>query len=334
MADDKSRRLWDNLSLGYTESQGHPLLREAVARQYENIQPDDIVITSPVEGIYLAMQTILRKSDQFIVPAPAYQALYEVGRASGCKHFSWELRPQAGRWHLDNDFLTAHISRRMRLFVLNFPHNPSGYLPTLEQLTEIVEIARKHDIFIFSDEMYRGLEYDSAARLPAICDIYEKGLSLGGVSKSLSLPGLRIGWLATGHRALRQNLLRMKDYTTICNSAPSEILALIGLGAGEKILQRNRALIAENLALAESFFMARPDLFEWLAPQGGSTAFPRYLGGAVEEWCDDLVAKKSLMILPGTVYDKPGGFFRIGLGRTNFSEALGVLESYLDENGQ
>jgi aspartate/methionine/tyrosine aminotransferase len=143
------------------------------------------------------------------------------------------------------------------------------------------------------------------------------------MSKSLALPGLRIGWLATRLDGLLARCQAYKDYTTICSSAPSEVLAIIGLRARDRILARNLAIIRNNLAVADGFFSAKSDLFRWLPPRAGSVAFPEWMGsGTVDEFCDRAVRHQGVMVVPGSLFDAEGQHFRIGLGRKNFPEAL------------
>ena len=131
---------------------------------------------------------------------------------------------------------------------------PTGYTLPAGELDCIIQLARRHGLYLFSDEMYRLLEYAPAMRLPAVCDLYEKGISLSGLSKSFALPGLRIGWLATQERILIEGWLSYKDYTTICNTAPGEILAILALQNKERIIRRNLDIIHENIVNAEQFF--------------------------------------------------------------------------------
>lgn len=323
MAAPESRRLWDELKLGYTEAPGHPLLRAEVARLYQRIPPEQVVIAVPEEAIFVAMNTLLAPGDHVIAISPAYQSLYEVARSLGCSLTPWALTPTADGWLLDPDHLERLVTPQTRLLVINFPHNPTGYQPSRAGLDAIVAFARRHGLYLFSDEMYRLLEYDAAARLPAVCDLYEKGISLSGLSKSFALPGLRIGWLAAQDAALAGRWLAFKDYTTICNSAPGEILGLMALQAREPILARNLEIVRQNLALAEGFFAAYPDRFEWLPPRAGSIAFPRWTGGGpVEQFCQAALDRQGVMIVPGSIFDFPGDHFRIGLGRKNLGEGL------------
>lgn len=330
MADAHSLRLWENLGLGYTESAGHPDLREAIARLYQGISADDILTAAPEEGIFIALNTLLNKGDHVIVIHPAYQSLYEIPESLGCTVTRWGLQPRGGSWHLDLDALEKDFRPETRLIIVNFPHNPTGYLPTRAEYDRIIELARSRGIYIFSDEMYRLLEFDITGRLDAVAARYEKGITLSGLSKAFGVPGLRTGWLATRDRALLKRFASFKDYTTICGSAPSEVLAIMALEAKDKIIARNMEIISRNKAVAEEFFARYPDLFTWIPPMGGSVAFPlldRRM--PAEGFCEEIVRSKNVMILPGSVFDYGGNHFRVGLGRRDFPAALGLVADYV-----
>ncbi len=323
MADAESLDLWERLSLGYTESPGHPRLREEIARSYTATAPGQVLVAAPEEAIFIAMNVLLSPGDEVIGLEPAYQSLHEVARSLGARVIPWQLAPRDGGWRLDLDELRRLLSPRTRLLVVNFPHNPTGYLPTREEFATILQIAADAGAQVFSDEMYRGLEYREEDQLPAACDLGEHALSLSGMSKSYSLPGLRIGWLAARQPGLVERLQSFKDYTTICSSAPSEILALAALRARETILSRNRAIVRENLQMAAEFFGDRADQFDWYAPLAGSVAFPAWKGaGSVDDLCQRAVETQGVMVVPGSMFAFPGSHFRIGLGRKNFPGAL------------
>ena len=331
-ARPETLKRWENLRFNYTETMGDPQLREEIAALYQTLSPEQIQILAPSEGIYIAISTMLRKSERFIALLPAYQSLYEIGTSSGCKLDPVLLEAREGRWHLDLERLKRQITPRTRLLVLNFPHNPTGYLPSRAELDEILEIARKNNLLIFSDEMYRPLSYRAEDTLPSLADLYEGAVVLSGVSKTHSLPGLRIGWLATRHAALMKNFRIFRDYTTICSSAPSEILALMGLQNGKTLVEENQRRLGTNMALARDFCLRHGDLFEWLPPGGSSVAFPRWKGEtSIAEIADRLISETGVMLLPGTVFDEGGQHLRLGLGRNNFPEALAVFEKWLSD---
>ena len=312
LADEEGRQLWETLTLAYTESPGHPRLRNEIAHMYQHVNAEGIVVAAPEELILVAMHSLLEPGDHLIHIAPAYQSLY------------------ADRWTLDLAQLEAAITQRTKVLVINFPHNPTGYLPDRATLDALIAIARAHRLTIFSDEMYRLLEYNPTDRLPALCDLYENAISLSGMSKSFGLPGLRIGWLATQRTDLPSRWLALKDYTTICNSAPSEILALIGLRAGSHLAERSLAIIHANLALCAAFCAEHAAQIQWLPPQAGSIAFPRWLSDEpLDTLCQRALDHHGLMIVPSSIFAHAGNHFRIGLGRRNFPQVLEQFESLL-----
>ena len=334
LADKETRRLWEDLRLGYTESQGHPLLREEISHLYQRIPPEHILTAVPEEAILIAMNVLLRPGDRVVVAWPAYQSLYEIARSIGCEVAPWPIEAQAGRWGVNLERLERAL-QGANMLVLNFPHNPSGYLPDSKTFASIFQIARRTGVIVFSDEMYRFLEHDPKSRLPAACDINENAVSLSGLSKSFGLPGLRTGWLAAQNPRLVEKFQAYKDYTTICASAPGEILAIAALRARETILARNLWIVRRNLELAEVFFGGQPDLFEWIRPDAGSTAFPHWVGGGkVEEFCKSAVERGGVMVAPGSLFGAPGNHFRVGLGRANFYEALEALGEFLVNRSQ
>jgi len=330
LADATGRQVWDELRLGYTESPGHPALRAEIARLYRAVAPEQIVVAAPEELILIAMHSLLRPGDHVLCVAPAYQSLYEVARAIGCDvELVWLQADEAG-WRFEIDELRRRFRANTRLLVLNFPHNPTGHHLSPVEQAQLVELARAHGLYVFSDEMYRLLEHEPAATLPPLADLYERAISLAGLSKTYGLPGLRIGWLATRADGLPERWLALKDYTTICNSAPSEVLALIGLRAGETLAARNRTLVRANAIAAAGFFARYPERVEWLPPRAGSTAFPRWRGPEpLEQFCRRALDERGVMIVPGAMFDYVGPHFRVGLGRRNFPQVLEQLEPLL-----
>ena len=329
LADEDGARRWHDLRLGYTESQGDPALRAVIADGYTALGPEHVLVAVPEEAIFVAMQALLSPGQHVITVHPAYQSLYELARAIGCAVSAWPIRPQPGGagWSFDLDELAALIRPETRLLVLNFPHNPTGYLPDRATLDRILDLARRHGLVVFSDEMYRRLELDPAARLPAVCDLYENSVSLSGLSKAYGLPGLRLGWLASRIPGFIQAGLQVKDFTTICHSGPSEVLGLIALRAADTLLARNLVLVQRNAGLAAEFFAQRPNLFSWYAPLAGSIAFPAWSGpGSVEALCQAALEQEGLLVVPGSIFDYPGPHFRVGLGRQSFSAALALFD--------
>jgi aspartate/methionine/tyrosine aminotransferase len=287
------------------------------------------------EAILNLCLAILSPGDRVIVNYPCYQSLAEIPRALGCEVVRWNLRElpagdRAARWFLDPNELPALSGGKAKLIMLNAPHNPTGALPTRAEYEAIVAYARKTGAVLFVDEVYRRLELDQAARLPSACEAYENGVALDVLSKHSGLAGLRIGWLCSRRADILDAVAVVKDYNSICSSAPSEALAEIAVRNMEKIAERNRALVAGNLALLGGFFERHPDFARWTPPQAGSIAFPRLSDGSDSEaLAERLVAESGVLLLPGKYYDYNHAYFRIGFGRANMPEALGKLEEWL-----
>ncbi|MGI9263153.1 MAG: aminotransferase class I/II-fold pyridoxal phosphate-dependent enzyme [Woeseiaceae bacterium] len=325
-----------NLHLGYTETFGAPSLREAIAATYDTLDQQHILtFAGAEEGIFAAMQVLLSDSDHAIVITPNYQAA-ETVPGSLCE-VSGVALDASQNWALDLDAVRSALQPNTRLISINFPHNPTGKVIDRETFDELIDIARERGIYIFSDEVYRLLERSDDVRLPQVADVYERGLSLNVMSKSYGLPGLRIGWIAAQDREVLSRLERAKHYLSICNSGPSEHLAEIALGCADKILARNRKIIADNLALFETFFAEYTALFDWAEPDGGCIAYPRYKGTeGVESFCRDLVEQAGVLLLPASVYrsaltETPDDYFRIGYGRANTPQCLQKLREFIEQ---
>jgi aspartate/methionine/tyrosine aminotransferase len=335
LADADGRAQWDSLQLGYTESRGLPALREQIAATYEQVTPDDVLcFAGAEEALYLAMQVLLEPGDHAVVITPNYQAA-ETVPLSICDVTGVALRAADG-WALDLDEVTRALRPGTRLLSVNFPNNPTGAVPDPGSWQRLVALCGERGITLFSDEVYRGLEQAPRSPLPQAADLLPGALSLNVMSKAYGLPGLRIGWIACRDQAVLSRLRRAKDYTTICNSAPSEVLALIALRAREQVLGRTRRIVAANLPVFDEFFRRFAGLFEWERPQGGCVSFPQYIGAdGAEAMCADLVAEAGVLLLPASMYQSqltpvPADRFRVGVGRSDPQEGLDQWARWLE----
>jgi aspartate/methionine/tyrosine aminotransferase len=333
LADDDARRRWEELSLGYAESEGLPALREAIAGQFQACDADDILVFSaPEEAIFHVALATLGPGDHMIGITPAYQSSYEVPRAAGAEVTLVRLRADRG-WALDVSELERAVTPRTRLIYVNFPHNPSGAMISQADQQRLIEILDASGAYLLSDEVYRGLEFDPAERLRAAADLHPRAISLSGMSKAYGLPGVRIGWAAVRDQGLRRRMLAAKDYTTICSSGPAEILALIAVRSAAQLIGRSLARIRENLTLLDTFLADRSGVLSWVRPSAGSVAFPELLAPVpVEAFCEQLLARHGVLLVPGSLFDSAGNHFRIGLGRASLPEGLALLGKFLDEH--
>jgi aspartate/methionine/tyrosine aminotransferase len=334
LADHHARELWDRLTLGYTETTGHSVLRDAIAEQYDKVTADDIVVCGggAVEALFLLWNTILGPGDHSVVVWPAFEPLWKVTAAIGAGVTMVRLDAADG-WRLDIDEVRRALRPDTRAIVVNYPHNPTGAVLDLPTYRALVELADERGIRLVSDEVYRLMEFDPAARLPAAADMSERAVSVGVMSKAYGLAGLRIGWVAARDPELRRAVVSLKDYTSVCASAPAEVLSTIALRARERVVGRCRRIVADNLAHVDEFFARWLDLFEWVRPAGGTTGFPRLTADwPIEEFVADLVHDKGVLLLPGTIFDDTGNRFRIGFGRQSVPEALHRLDEFLSES--
>ncbi|MFE7133976.1 aminotransferase class I/II-fold pyridoxal phosphate-dependent enzyme [Streptomyces sp. NPDC057638] len=336
LGDDEDRRAFEDLALGYTPTFGDPALREVIAEMYAEATADDVLcFAGAEEGLYLAMRVLLGPGDHAVVVTPNYQAA-ETVPLSLCEVTGVALDP--GRdWALDLGEIEAALRPTTRVVSVNFPNNPTGKVIDAADFTALARLCDERGIHLFSDEVYRGLERDPARTLPQAADLSERALSLNVTSKSLGLPGLRVGWITCRDRELLSRLERAKHYTSICNAAPSEALARIALKARTTILARNRELIAANLPVFDAFFDRFADLFDWRAPDGGCVAYPRYRGPeGVEEFCASLVEEAGVLLLPASVFRSeltatPTDRFRVGVGRRDPEAGLTAFGDWLEK---
>ena len=319
-----------DLRLGYTESQGNSALRSAVATLYQAITAGEVVMLgAPEEGIYLTMRALLEPGDHVVVQSPAYDSLLNLAEHAGGNVSRWEIRPEAGLWALDLDELDQIMKAETRLVVVNFPHNPTSFLPALSEFEALIEAVRRRGAWLLCDEMYRGLERDPADRLPSAADRYERAIVLSGLSKTHGLPGLRAGWLIIHDPTLREAIINWKHYTTICAAGPSEVLAGAALLAHEALIERSRSIIAANLAAAEEFFARHADRFEWRPPQAGSVALVGLNVPSATSYCHALAREAGILLLPGPCLGADDHSVRFGFGRKGFAAALTAYERFL-----
>jgi aspartate/methionine/tyrosine aminotransferase len=337
MATPEDREEFEGMWLGYTETFGAPDLRETIAATYADQKASDILcFAGASEGIFAANSVLLDKDSHAIVVTPNYQS-HETLPVAICEATGIPLDPEDG-WSLDIDRIAAAIRPNTRLVTINFPHNPTGAILPHDRYTALIELCRKHGIYILHDEIFNGLGPTGTRHLPFVADVYERGLSLNVMSKSYGLPGLRVGWIACQESEILSKMERMKHYLSICNSGPSERLSKIALKNRDTLLARNCAIVDENLPKWEAFFARHPDLFDWRRPEGSCMAFPRYKGAeGVEEFCRSLVEDSGVLLLPSTIYSSdlgptPTDRFRLGYGRTGLDEGLAALEAHIMRN--
>jgi aspartate/methionine/tyrosine aminotransferase len=327
--EPEARQQLDSLWLGYTESSGSPTLRQTIAGMYQHQAPENILtLAAAEEGIFIVLHALLSPADHAIIETPCYESALEVTRSTGAAVEVWQRHFEDG-WAHDLLALEKLFRPNTKLVYINTPSNPTGINMKPEIYTTLLEMCEARGVVLFCDEVYRELEHDTGSTLPAACDLSKTAVSLGSVSKAYGLPGLRTGWLASQNHTLLQKCLDFKLYTSICSPAPAEFLSDLALRHRHVMLSDNRAIVQRNLLLLQAFIERHSNHFAWVAPNASPICFPRLTGlGNVREFCERLAQEKSVLLLPGEVYDMPN-HVRIGYGRENMPQALGLLEEHI-----
>ncbi len=340
-ADDLER--WDQLALGYTMSCGLDTLRQHIAKAfYTEATESDINVCVPEEGIYLSMLTLLKPGDEVVCTLPAYQSLHSIAESLQCKVHAWNPKQDEGgllRFDVQDALDALASNPKVKLVVVNVPHNPTGLTLRRADLHSLVDACKGAGSYLFMDEMYSHLEHGEEGPLPSACDVYERGITLCGLSKSFASPGLRIGWIACRDAAFMKSFAMLKDYTTICPPTPCECLAIMVIKQRDWIVKRSLDLIRTNAAALKAFCDAHADCIDFYAPQAGSIVFPRIripgMGGATA-FCEAFVKEQNTLLLPASVYEGPmaeeDDRVRFGLGRDpeKTKEGLRRLGQFFD----
>ena len=335
LANDSDKNLLEEITFGYTKTYGSDELRETIASTYKTSTINDILtFAGAEEGIFVAMKSILSAKDHAIVITPNYQSAQTIPE-SICDVTPVNLDAE-NNWDLDLTKIKNSVQSNTKLISINFPHNPTGKVISKNELYDIINIAKKNDLYLFSDEIYRLMERDKIKRLEQISDLYEKGLSLNGMSKAYGMPGIRMGWISSKDHSLLDKMEKLKHYLSICNSSPNEVLTIIALKYRSQIIERTRSIIKNNLNILNGFFRDYDNIFDWREPDGGCIGFPKYKGlEGSDVFCKKLVESRSVLLLPSSVYNSqlmpaPENHFRIGYGRSNMPEALSELKKFID----
>lgn len=319
--------------LTYGHIMGSPKFKKNVAKMYKTMTPDNILSMNGAIGAnFLVLYTLIEPGDEVVCVDPTYQQLQSVPESFGAEVKRLRLIPE-NKYLPDLEELASLVNEKTKLIIINNPNNPSGSVMDAEYLEKIVDIARKHDTYVLCDEVYRGLWQDPDADVPAMADIYEKGISTGSMSKSLSLAGLRLGWIAAPKELIERCIVR-RDYTTISNGRIDDLLAVQALENYDRLMERNLKIIRDNLQILDDW-VAQEDKISYLKPQAGTTAVLKYEADMPsDQFCIGLFEANGTFLAPGSCFDLEGTV-RIGYacstevlkqGLAKFSEYLKRLD--------
>lgn len=295
-------KLLFDAKLNYGWIEGSPAFKEAVAQLYEHVDPDQVLQTNGATGANLAaLYALVEPGDQVIAEYPSYQQLFDIPRSLGATVDYWRLREEEG-WQPRLAELANLVTEKTKLICLNNANNPTGTVLDRETLSQVVEIAREVGAYVLVDEVYHPLMKNGTAC--SIVDLYERGIATDSLSKTYSVPGLRIGWTVT-NREVADRLRSVRDYTMICGGVVNDLLVTYVLNHRHQVLARNRALVEQNWALYQDW-LAKEPLVSLVAPAGVSTSFPRLL---IEEdtvsFCTRLLEQTGVLLVPGEAFETP-----------------------------
>lgn len=295
------QRLAEKLNYGWIE--GSPEFKELAAGLYENVDPDCILQTNGGTGAnLLALYALVEPGDHVVAMYPSYQQLYDIPRSFGADVSMWQVRGENG-WVPDVDELEELIRPDTKLICLNNANNPTGTVIERDVLTRIVEIADRVGAYILVDEVFRPLDPD--VDFVSIVDLYERGIATHSLSKTFSVPGVRVGWTATGPE-LADTFRTYRDYTLICAGVLDDAIAVHTLKNKDAVLARNREIVSTNLGIVRDWLATEPRV-DLVLPKSVSVSFIRLdIPIDVEEFCLGLLRDQGVLLVPGTRFDVPG----------------------------
>ena len=240
---------------------------------------------------------------------PTYQQHYSIPESQGAVVDILPLRAE-NNFLPDLDELRNLMRTDTKLIAINNPNNPTGALMDEALLNQIVEIAQASSTVILSDEVYRGTDQEGDGSTASVADLYEKGIATGSMSKSFSLAGLRLGWIAGPETFIREVTIH-RDYNTISVSMIDDYFACLALESKQKILERSRQITRGNLKILDDW-IAGEALLSYVKPRSGTTALLRFdLDLPSRDFCIQLLEETGVMLTPGSTMDMEG-WIRVG----------------------
>lgn len=309
----------------YSHIMGSPELLTGIASLYQEIKPDDIIPTHGAIGAnHQVLVTLLESTDSMVSVAPTYQQHYSIPESIGAEVNILQLLPE-NNFLPDLDELRRLVKQNTKLITINNPNNPTGALIPEKLLKEIIEIAKGVGAYVLSDEVYRGISEDGSY-MTSIVDLYEKGISVGSMSKAYSLAGLRLGWIVSKDQELIHLCKERRDYDTISCGVMDDLLASLALKHKDAIINRNREIIIHNRRILDQWVNSDPHV-SYIKPQAGNTALIYYdVDMTSRELCTTLLRETGVFFTPGDCFDLEY-CFRIGYAFDSFTLSEGLQKT-------
>ena len=319
------------MKLTYGAIEGSGRLRDNITEMYQQQQRENILITHGAIGANaLVHETLVAPGDRVISVLPTYQQHYSIPESYGADVQVLKLQEE-NQFLPDLSELKKLATENTRLIVINNPNNPTGALMDEAFLKQVVDIARSCDAYLLCDEVYRGTDEDGDGFTASVADMYEKGISTSSMSKSFSLAGLRLGWIA-GPLEVIQAVCIHRDYNTISVGMLDDHFASIALECRDAILERSRRICKANRATLDAW-VAKEPLISYIKPKSGTIALLKYdFDMSSREFCVRLLESKGVMFTPGSVLEMEG-YVRIGYANSPhvLEEGLAKVSEFLAE---
>lgn len=315
--------------LSYGDIEGLPEFRKGVCGLYKTLNIENIVPTHGASGAnHHVFYSLISPGDRVVSIMPTYQQLYSIPESYGADVQILHLSKE-NNYLPDLEKLRRLVTPKTKMICINNPNNPTGALMSEQLLREIVEIARSADAWILCDEVYRHLSQEDGW-CPSIVDLYEKGISVSSMSKVFSLAGLRLGWIATHDMSVVKSCLSHRDYNLVSCGVFDEMLAAAALKHRDKLLERSRKIVRENLQILDDWVSSEPHV-SYVKPQAGTTALVYYdLDISSYEFCEEMYKKTGAFVTPGDCFEVPHSM-RIGYayGKQDLIDGLKAISEYI-----
>lgn len=323
------------LRLTYSHIFGSPEFTSGVAGLYENVLPEQVLPTHGAVGAnHQVIMTLIEPKDNMVSVMPTYQQHYSIPESIGAEVRILRLRKE-NDYLPDLNELRGLVDENTKMITINNPNNPTGSWIPEDYLREIAAIAETVGAYVLSDEVYRGISEDGSY-MKSIVDLYEKGLSVGSMSKAFSLAGLRMGWVVTRDKEAMEQMRERRDYDTISCGVIDDRLAALALANKEKIFERNRKILFQNRQILDQWVRETPEV-SYVRPVAGTTALVYYDKDMPSyDLCVDLLRKKGVLFTPGSCFEMEGAV-RIGYAfdSKTLKEGLDRFAEYLrQESGK
>jgi aspartate/methionine/tyrosine aminotransferase len=257
------------------------------------------------------------------LPVPGYPATEAMALAYGLSINRYRLDAADG-FRQDRSLILRAVDSSTKLVVVNSPHNPTGSVIEAQQLRDLAGELHDRSVSLVSDEVFHRLYFESeqpsAASVPGV-------IVVGDMSKCLSLPGLRVGWIIDANAARREQLIDARDHFSLSNPPLMEAFAALAIREHRQILARLEQAARSNLATLERFLDGFGSRFNWVKPKGGTLTFPCLSDQSDSTALCQAWTKVGVLTAPGSIYGMPA-HVRLGFGfesARRFEEAVGLM---------